>query len=103
MSSRHLDKRPSTLTRVHVQFPFPESKLGVDIPEPDYHNGDDDDDDDDVTNGESPLGSPSDKSPFMPAEGSDGELILPKKLANPNLESREKQDLHRELMMNYKL
>ncbi|XP_064632051.1 uncharacterized protein LOC135490662 isoform X2 [Lineus longissimus] len=59
------------------------------IPEPDYQK------DDEGTNGEQDSTSPTTSKP----QG----LIEPKKLRNPNLESREKLDLHKELLYNSKM
>ena len=79
-----------------------EAQLGINIPEPDYQ--DDDDDDEQVPNGGNPpLENPYMAHAFMPPENSEDEIIVPKKLPNPCLESREKKDLHRELLMNQKL
>lgn len=78
-----------------------EAQLGVNIPEPDYH--DNDEDDEQIRNGNFPVDSPYMAHVYLPSESSVDEIITPKKLANPCLESREKKELHRELLMNQKL
>jgi hypothetical protein len=45
----------------------------------------------------------SSSSPHPSGNMSDEGLILPKKLINPCLESKERLDLHRELMFNQKV
>lgn len=67
----------------HPEHSFPN------IPEPDYQK------DDEPTNGQQDSTSPTTSKP----QG----LIEPKKLRNPNLESREKMDLHKELLYNSKM
>jgi len=44
------------------------------------------------------LAMPSSPTPQLNDEG----LVVPRKLINPNMDSKEKQDLHRELMFNQK-
>lgn len=61
------------------------STEGEDVPEPDYHEAE-------LANG---------SSAHRPSDGSG--LVGPKKLPNPVLDSKERQNLHRELLMNQKL
>lgn len=93
-------------------------------PDPDYQNDDDTtdfpppppplstDDGPHAASKEIPCTSPT--SPTGPAiigvknggvgsPDEDGHIIQPRKLSNPCLESRERQMLHKELLMNYKL
>ena len=64
----------------------------VDIPDPDY-------DDTDPPSG----GVSRSRIHSSPSKDSGSGLVVPKKLPNPVLESKERQDLHRELLMNQKM
>lgn len=45
------------------------------------------------------IAMPSSPTPQLSEDG----LVMPRKLINPNMDSKEKQDLHRELMFNQKM
>ncbi len=78
---------------------FPEPP-GLTIPEPDYQE-------DDQRNGASPLGSPKIIRPRPESPNHKGlyeaDAIGPRKLQNPCLDSRERINLHKELLLNQKL
>lgn len=89
------------------------AEANVDIPEPDYHEEEEEGEGEGQTNGQRHLPyapkfkdtvmgrakAPASSGPIINAEG----LIEPRKLPNPVLESREHQELHRELFMNKKM
>lgn len=105
LALEELKKRP--------EFQHPD-KLFADtvIPDPDYSNSEDEDNDVDLGEPYNSTGrmSPHPNKLALATTGStnghmtpDDGLVMPRKLVNPCLESKEKQNLHRELLFNQKM
>ncbi|XP_025107638.1 uncharacterized protein LOC112572268 isoform X3 [Pomacea canaliculata] len=114
-----VEKFKNVICNIHIE----ELYRNIPEPDPDYQN----DNDDDLPPTPSPLGteevsqsSSSNTSATATSSNSgptiirvkngsissledEGEQIQPRKLSNPCVESRERQALHKELLMNYRL
>jgi len=85
---------------------FTDEQYDIPEPEPDYNDGDDLDAGLIQGNGEPVIirtrGPSESEKRLSDPDIENNELIRPRKLSNPCVESRERMALHKELLQNYK-